>query len=87
MPDTVIPTPGDEYEVGCNEFTPPPSDHPVNQDSESFDSEDELEPPNHATPGKCLQCGAYRWLERNCTQCNGVYEPVNRANVYEDSDK
>ena len=40
---TAIPTPGDE---------PPPSNHPVNQYSDSSDSEDDPEPPDHALPVK-----------------------------------
>ena len=85
--DTAVSTSADEAEAGPNEYssglpdsrelTHPPSNHQLNQDSKSSDSEDEPEPPDHTAPGNCRQCGAYRWLGRDCTQCNGVYEPVD----------
>ena len=70
--DTKVTTTGGE---------PTPSDHPGNQYSDSSDSEDEPEPPDHASTGKCRQCGAYGWIVRDCTHCNGVYEPVYQADV------
>ena len=42
--DTKVTTPSEESSL---------SNHPVNQDSESSDSEDEPEPPGHAAPGLC----------------------------------
>ena len=95
--DAAVPTPGDEYEAGRNESssgppessnrTPPPSDHPGNQDSNSSKYELEPEPPDHAAPVKCHQCGACGLFERYCTHCNVFYKPVDRAGVSEDSAK
>ena len=82
-----VPTPGDEDEGGRNKLTLPTSDHPGNQDSYSSVSEDYPEPPDHASPGKFCQCGVYGCLERDCTNWNGVYEPVDRAIVSEYSSK
>ena len=74
--DTKVTTPGDEL---------PPSDHPGDQDFDAYDYEDAPEPPDHAAPGKCCQCGAYGWVERDFTHCNGLYELVDQADVYKDS--
>ena len=82
-----VTTPGDEDEGGRNKLTLPTSDHPGNQDSYSSVSEDYPEPPDHASPGKFCQCGVYGCLERDCTNWNGVYEPVDRAIVSEYSSK
>ena len=72
--DSTVPTPGNE---------PPPYNHPVNQDSDSSESEYYPEPQDHTAPVRCRQCGAHGWLECNCTHCNGVYKPVNQADVSE----
>ena len=69
----------------CGE--PPPSKHPVNQYSDSYYSEDKPEPPDCDASGKCHQFGAYGWVKRDLSYCNGLYEPVDLADVSEDSAK
>ena len=65
--DDAVPSSGDEDDSGrknsssvpldSSKTTPPLSNHPGNQYSESSESEDDPELPEHATPGKCHQCG------------------------------
>ena len=54
---------------------------------DSSDSEDDPEPPYHSDTGKYCQCGAYRWIKRDCTHCNRVYETLNQADVSDNSVK
>lgn len=63
--DATVPTSINEYEDVRNEsssgppesrdLTTPPSNHPGNQDSDSSNSKDDPEPPDHSAPGKCRQ--------------------------------
>ena len=76
--DTKVTPPGDE---------PLPSNHPVKQYSDSYESEYEPDPPNNASTGNYRQCGAYRWFKRDFINCNGVYEPGDQYDVSKDSVK
>ena len=85
--DAAVSTSGDVDKSGHNKLTLPPHNHSGNQNFDSFDSEDEPESPDHHGPEKCHQCGAYIWIERDCTHWNVVYLPVDQADVSENSAK
>ena len=89
--DSVITTSCDEDEAGRKKLSSgqsdsrdpmrPPHEHPINQDYDLSNSEDEPKPADHTAHGKCRQCGVYRWIVCDWTHCNGVYKPLDQADV------